>query len=180
MDKKNKTFIIRPDRRMLCGTIIALGVVVAWELFSNIILGKSNSPRWAYKGEAAAIGLMFLCMSRTCFYTFQKDRIVERFLGIPVSSYYYHRCSSCTVLSGFYESELLGKQTVLLLTFLPNRPFDYEKEKVMDYAKSVGKRGYYGAPNYVRIVIPADQISDCIETMKEFYPDLRVGSEIGS
>ena len=79
MDKKNKTFIIRPDRRMLCGTIIALGVVVAWELFSNIILGKSNSPRWAYKGEAAAIGLMFLCMSRTCFYTFQKDRIVERF-----------------------------------------------------------------------------------------------------
>ena len=84
------------------------------------------------------------------------------------------------MLSGFYESELLGKQTVLLLTFLPNRPFDYEKEKVMDYAKSVGKRGYYGAPNYVRIVIPADQISDCIETMKEFYPDLRVGSEIGS
>ena len=177
MLKQNKTLTIHSDWRMLLGTMFVFCVVIAWELFSDKILGKSNSPRWAHKGEAVAICTLFLCMSRTCFYTFQKGCIVVRFLGIPVMRYYYHECSSCTVIDGFSESELSRKKTILFLTFLPNRPFDVEKEKVMEYAKSVGTNGLLRAPNYVRIVIPQNQISNCVETMKEYYPKLRVGRE---
>lgn len=175
MTKKHKIFIVPPDWRALAVSVVAFCVLVILE----IKIGDWGTPRWAHTFGAIAFFMPIVIIRHACFFTFQKGRIVTRVCGIPLISHYYHECSSCTIVRGFSESLLARKKTVLFLTFSPNPPFDVEKDQIMRYAASLGKKRFYDYfhPKYVWIPIPEKLVPCCIAEIKEYYPDIRTGED---